>query len=219
MLEEIMSVAVRTRTPRYRPAWMRDEALRSARTCYDHLAGRLGVALPKASPPASLCCSTKTAARSPRTGRSFSTNWGWTLRAPPASAAAFAGLASIGASAGRISAVRSVRRWRGIALRSAGSRASRTVGRWRSLRRAASAFVPSSRSISLPPRRFRASETPGATTSRSDLSTQKLRCTLRTYLEPGVGFRRIAQSLARILNTWLEPFGTAHQRLQRPPQV
>jgi DNA-binding transcriptional ArsR family regulator len=44
MLEEIMAVAV-TRTPRYRPAWMRDEALRSARTCYDHLAGRLGVAL------------------------------------------------------------------------------------------------------------------------------------------------------------------------------
>jgi DNA-binding transcriptional ArsR family regulator len=44
MLEEIMSVAV-TRTRGYRPAWMRDEALRSARTCYDHLAGRLGVAL------------------------------------------------------------------------------------------------------------------------------------------------------------------------------
>ncbi|MBV8120279.1 MAG: helix-turn-helix transcriptional regulator [Alphaproteobacteria bacterium] len=44
MLEEIMTVAVK-RTPRYRPAWMRDEALRSARTCYDHLAGRLGVAL------------------------------------------------------------------------------------------------------------------------------------------------------------------------------
>jgi DNA-binding transcriptional ArsR family regulator len=44
MLEEIMAVAV-ARAPRYRPAWMRDEALRSARTCYDHLAGRLGVAL------------------------------------------------------------------------------------------------------------------------------------------------------------------------------
>lgn len=29
----------------YRPAWMRDAALRSARTCYDHLAGQLGVAL------------------------------------------------------------------------------------------------------------------------------------------------------------------------------
>jgi DNA-binding transcriptional ArsR family regulator len=44
MLEQIMAVAV-ARAPRYRPAWMRDEALRSARTCYDHLAGRLGVAL------------------------------------------------------------------------------------------------------------------------------------------------------------------------------
>jgi DNA-binding transcriptional ArsR family regulator len=44
MLEEIMTVAV-TRASRYRPAWMRDEGLRSARTCYDHLAGRLGVAL------------------------------------------------------------------------------------------------------------------------------------------------------------------------------
>jgi DNA-binding transcriptional ArsR family regulator len=44
MLEEIMAVAV-ARAPRYRPVWMRDAALRSARTCYDHLAGRLGVAL------------------------------------------------------------------------------------------------------------------------------------------------------------------------------
>jgi DNA-binding transcriptional ArsR family regulator len=44
MLGEIMAVAV-ARAPHYRPAWMRDEALRSARTCYDHLAGRLGVAL------------------------------------------------------------------------------------------------------------------------------------------------------------------------------
>jgi DNA-binding transcriptional ArsR family regulator len=44
MLEEIMTVAV-TQGSRYRPAWMRDEGLRSARTCYDHLAGRLGVAL------------------------------------------------------------------------------------------------------------------------------------------------------------------------------
>jgi DNA-binding transcriptional ArsR family regulator len=44
MLEGIMSLAAAHR-PRYRPAWMRDEVLRSARTCYDHLAGRLGVAL------------------------------------------------------------------------------------------------------------------------------------------------------------------------------
>ena len=44
MIEEISAVAVAC-APRYRPAWMRDEGLRSARTCYDHLAGRLGVAL------------------------------------------------------------------------------------------------------------------------------------------------------------------------------
>jgi len=44
MLEQIMTVAEK-RTSGYRPAWMRDDRLRSARTCYDHLAGRLGVAL------------------------------------------------------------------------------------------------------------------------------------------------------------------------------
>jgi DNA-binding transcriptional ArsR family regulator len=44
MLEAIMAVAAGTpscRTPR----WCGDEALRTARTCYDHLAGRLAVAL------------------------------------------------------------------------------------------------------------------------------------------------------------------------------
>ena len=44
MLESIMAVAVEG-PPRYRPRWRGDEALRTARTCYDHIAGRLGVAL------------------------------------------------------------------------------------------------------------------------------------------------------------------------------
>jgi DNA-binding transcriptional ArsR family regulator len=44
MLEGIMAVAV-DGPPRYRPRWRGDEELRTARTCYDHLAGRLGVAL------------------------------------------------------------------------------------------------------------------------------------------------------------------------------
>jgi DNA-binding transcriptional ArsR family regulator len=44
MLEGIMAVAAEG-PPRYRPRWRGDEALRTARTCYDHLAGRLGVAL------------------------------------------------------------------------------------------------------------------------------------------------------------------------------
>ncbi len=43
MLEAVMAVA----GPEPRPAakWRGGEALRTARTCYDHLAGRLGVAL------------------------------------------------------------------------------------------------------------------------------------------------------------------------------
>lgn len=44
MLEGLMAVAVNG-PPRYRHPSPSDEALRQARTCYDHLAGRLGVAL------------------------------------------------------------------------------------------------------------------------------------------------------------------------------
>jgi DNA-binding transcriptional ArsR family regulator len=44
MLEGLMAVAA-DGPPRYQPRWRGDDALRTARTCYDHLAGRLGVAL------------------------------------------------------------------------------------------------------------------------------------------------------------------------------
>jgi DNA-binding transcriptional ArsR family regulator len=44
MLESIMAVAAHG-PPRYQPRWRGGDALRNARTCYDHLAGRLGVAL------------------------------------------------------------------------------------------------------------------------------------------------------------------------------
>jgi DNA-binding transcriptional ArsR family regulator len=44
MVEAVMVVA-RDSPPRHRPSSKLDEALRRARTCYDHLAGRLGVAL------------------------------------------------------------------------------------------------------------------------------------------------------------------------------
>ncbi len=44
MLESIMAVAA-DGPPRYQPRWRGGEALRNARTCYDHLAGRLGVDL------------------------------------------------------------------------------------------------------------------------------------------------------------------------------
>jgi DNA-binding transcriptional ArsR family regulator len=44
MIEGIMVVAA-DGPQRYRPRWNGDEQLRTARTCYDHIAGRLGVAL------------------------------------------------------------------------------------------------------------------------------------------------------------------------------
>jgi hypothetical protein len=44
MIEAAMLVA-RESPPRYRPPSALDAALRAARTCYDHLAGRLGVGL------------------------------------------------------------------------------------------------------------------------------------------------------------------------------
>ena len=44
MLESIMAVAA-DGAPRFRPVSKQDEALKAARTCYDHLAGRLGVSL------------------------------------------------------------------------------------------------------------------------------------------------------------------------------
>jgi DNA-binding transcriptional ArsR family regulator len=44
MLEGIMTVAA-DGPPRYRPPSRLDEAMRRARTCYDHLAGRLGVGI------------------------------------------------------------------------------------------------------------------------------------------------------------------------------
>jgi len=45
MIEGIKAVAAIEVPPRYQPRSAQDDALRFARTCYDHLAGRLGVAI------------------------------------------------------------------------------------------------------------------------------------------------------------------------------
>jgi DNA-binding transcriptional ArsR family regulator len=45
MLESIQAVAAIETPPRHPPRSAQDDALRFARTCYDHLAGRLGVAI------------------------------------------------------------------------------------------------------------------------------------------------------------------------------
>src|SRR5215468_3019572 len=45
MLESIIAVAAIDVPPRYQPRSIRDDALRFARTCYDHLGGQVGVAI------------------------------------------------------------------------------------------------------------------------------------------------------------------------------
>src|SRR5262245_36742550 len=45
MIESIIAVAAIEVPARYQPRSVRDEALRFARTCYDHLAGQVGVAI------------------------------------------------------------------------------------------------------------------------------------------------------------------------------
>jgi DNA-binding transcriptional ArsR family regulator len=45
MLESMKAVAAIEMPPRYQPRSARDEALRYARTCYDHIAGHLRVAI------------------------------------------------------------------------------------------------------------------------------------------------------------------------------
>lgn len=45
MLESIIAVAALEMPPRYRPRSAHDDALRFARSCYNHMAGRLGVAV------------------------------------------------------------------------------------------------------------------------------------------------------------------------------
>jgi DNA-binding transcriptional ArsR family regulator len=45
MVEAIMGVAAQARPSERRTSWKGGEALRTARTCYDHIAGRLGVAI------------------------------------------------------------------------------------------------------------------------------------------------------------------------------
>ncbi len=45
MLESIKAVAAIEAPPRHKPRSAQDDALRFARTCYDHLAGQLGVAI------------------------------------------------------------------------------------------------------------------------------------------------------------------------------
>ena len=131
MLESITLVAAIEAPPRHRPRSPRDDALRLARTCYDHLAGRLGVAIADALVARQAVVLSEDGGEVTADGAAFSrTAWASTLPKFRAGAPS-AGPASTGASGGRISPARSAPRSPIAALRAAGSSGlgdSRAVG-------------------------------------------------------------------------------------------
>jgi len=75
MIESIMVVAA-DGPRRYRPRWNGDEQLRTARTCYDHIAGRLGVALTDALTGRKLVLLTEDGGMVTRAGEKFLVGFG-----------------------------------------------------------------------------------------------------------------------------------------------
>jgi DNA-binding transcriptional ArsR family regulator len=122
MLEGIMAV-VADAPPRHRPFSKLDDAMRTARTCYDHFAGKLGVGLTDALCAHGYVALSGEGGEVTDSGVAFfervSTS---ALRAP--AGASSAGRASTGPSGGRISAAVSAPRWPSAASTSTGSSAS-----------------------------------------------------------------------------------------------
>jgi DNA-binding transcriptional ArsR family regulator/ribosomal protein S19E (S16A) len=85
MLEGIKAVAAIEVPPRYQPKSAKDDALRFARTCYDHLAGRLGVAIADAMVNAGYLALSDDGGEVTDTGRHFLENFGVHLAAEPRS--------------------------------------------------------------------------------------------------------------------------------------
>jgi DNA-binding transcriptional ArsR family regulator len=76
MLEAVMAVASVQSPPRYRPPSRIDDDLRQARTCYDHLAGRLGVALADALTGHGYVDLGEDGGSTTRRGEKFLSRWG-----------------------------------------------------------------------------------------------------------------------------------------------
>ncbi len=76
MLEAVSALASVQSPPRYRPRSRIDDALQSARTCYDHLAGRLGVALADALTARSYVVLSEDGGTTTRRGDRFFAKWG-----------------------------------------------------------------------------------------------------------------------------------------------
>ena len=76
MLEGVMAVASVQSPPRYRPRSRIDDDLQQARTCYDHLAGRLGVALADALSARRYVVLGEDGGTTTRRGERFLAGWG-----------------------------------------------------------------------------------------------------------------------------------------------
>ena len=120
MLESIMAVAA-DGPARYQPRWRGGDMLRNARTCYDHLAGRLGVAIADALVEQDHITLSEDGGVVTPSGEDFFVRFGIDLRERTRSRRPFAGHASIGASAALILRARSERPSPSAASNSAGS--------------------------------------------------------------------------------------------------
>jgi DNA-binding transcriptional ArsR family regulator len=76
MLESIKAVAALEMPPRYQPRSAQDDALRFARTCYDHVAGKLGVAIADALVAKQFIALTEEGGEVTRAGARFLTKFG-----------------------------------------------------------------------------------------------------------------------------------------------
>jgi DNA-binding transcriptional ArsR family regulator len=84
MLESIKAVAALETPARYQPRSSQDDALRFARTCYDHVAGRLGVAIADALVAKKFVVLTEEGGEVTKAGVRFLTTFGADLNAKPA---------------------------------------------------------------------------------------------------------------------------------------
>jgi DNA-binding transcriptional ArsR family regulator len=80
MLESIKAVAALETPARYRPHSVQDDALRFSRTCYDHLAGRLGVAIADALVTRKYIVLSEESGELTARGRKFLTEFGAELK-------------------------------------------------------------------------------------------------------------------------------------------
>jgi hypothetical protein len=121
MLESIKAVTALETPPRYQPRSAQDDVLRFARTCYDHLAGRLGVAIADALVRKKYVVLSDEGGELTVAGKRFLTSFGSALMPAPGSRRTSADPAWIGASGAITSRAMSAQRYAAVVSNAAGS--------------------------------------------------------------------------------------------------